>query len=215
MVGEDGGTPIRVAFADGWELFRGDLRGVLGQQPDIELLPGSHDTASVAREVAAQEPRVLVLDIGKPGRETLEALATLRARVPSTQIVVLSSEREATSAKAVLQAGAAAFVARESIERDLPAAVRSAAAGERYVSPRVERELRAGRRTRGSDGLTPRELEVLGLIAHGHTSVEIADELRLSPRTVETHRARIHKKLGLSTRAELVRYSLARGLLRG
>ena len=184
------------------------------EQPDIELLAGPNDPVALAREVQAREPSVLVLDVGRPARESIEAIATLRERVPSTQVVVLSSEREAASAKAVLDAGAAAFVARESVERDLPAAVRSAAAGERYISPRVERELRARRRTRGSDGLTPRELEVLGLIAHGHTSVEIADELRLSPRTVETHRARIHKKLGLSTRAELVRYALARGMLR-
>jgi DNA-binding NarL/FixJ family response regulator len=215
MGAEENGAPIRVAFADGWELFRGDLRGLLSEQPDIELLAGPNDLATLAREVQAREPSVLVLDVGRPAREAIEAIAALRERVPSTQVVVLSSEREAASAKAVLDAGAAAFVARESVERDLPAAVRSAAHGERYISPRVERELRAGRRTRGSDGLTRRELEVLGLIAHGHTSVEIADELRLSPRTVETHRARIHKKLGLTTRAELVRYSLARGLLRG
>ncbi|HEX4033922.1 MAG TPA: response regulator transcription factor [Solirubrobacteraceae bacterium] len=214
MRAEDGNAPIRVAFADGWQLFRGDLRSVLEEQPDIELLPGADDVASLAQEVQAQDPGVLVLDLGKPRREAIEALAALRRRVPNTRIVVLSSEREAASAGAVLDAGASAFVARESVERDLPAAVRSAALGERYLSPRVERELRAGRRTRGSDGLTPRELEVLRLIAHGHTSVEIADELRLSPRTVETHRARIHKKLGLDSRAELVRYSLARGLLR-
>lgn len=213
MRGEQRDSRIRVAVANDWPLLGADLRRLLEREADIDLIGGERDLTSLARELRHQYPQVLVLDIAKPSRAAVEAIAKLRELVPDTQIVVISSEREAASAQALLDAGAVAFIASESVERDLPPAVRFAALGERYLSRRVESVLRAARRARGSDRLTPRETEVLRLIARGLTSVEIAEELRLSPRTVETHRARVHKKLGLTTRAELVRYALGRGLL--
>ena len=128
--------------------------------------------------------------------------------------MVLSSERELMFARRVLAAGALGFVGRESADRDLPAAIRATARGARFVSPALGAGLEATRRSFAEDHLTAREIEVLRLIALGHTSAEVATALALSPRTVETHRARIHKKLGLTTRAEIVSYALRRRLLR-
>jgi two-component system response regulator NreC len=207
-------APIRVVLADDRALLRGGLRVLLEEEPDIEVVRGGGDVAAAARHVRDHRPDVLVLDLGSPDGPTIEAIGRLRVRAPETQIVVLASEREAASAAALFAAGAVGFVAKEAVSAELTPAVRTAAQGERFVSPRVEAAMRSGGRLSGRDQLTARETEVLRLIAFGHTSVEIAGELQLSPRTVETHRARIHKKLALASRAELVRYALRRGLLR-
>jgi len=207
--------PIRVALADDRALVRHGLRLLLGGEEDIELLSGTADVASLGGQVAAHHPDVLVLDLGLPSRSAITAISGLRERAPHTQIVVLTAEREPMFARRALGAGALGFVAKESADDDLPAAIRAAARGERYVSAAVAAGLEATRRSFAEDRLTAREIEVLRLIALGHTSAEVARSLALSPRTVETHRARIHKKLGLATRAELVSYALRRRLLRG
>jgi two-component system response regulator NreC len=163
--------------------------------------------------VQAQEPHVLVLDFGMPGGSSIEAIGQLRELVPDTQIVVLSIEDGPMVAQRAFAAGAVGFVAKDLADSELPQAVRAAVGGEEYVSPRVAARLDALHRSLTENKLTPREVEVLRLIALGHTSVEIARKLHLSPRTVETHRAHIHRKLGLASRSELVRYALRRGLL--
>jgi two-component system response regulator NreC len=205
---------IRVVLADDRTVARGGLRVLLEEETDIDVIRGGGDLEAVAHEVGEHCPDVLVLDLATPDQSAVAAIGRLRSHAPDTQIVVLASEREAASAMSLLDAGALGFVAREAIEHDLSPAVHAAARGERYVSARIEPGLRNGPRPRGDDRLTTRETEVLGLIVLGHTSVEVAKALHLSPRTVETHRARIHKKLELATRAELVRYALRRGLLR-
>jgi two-component system response regulator NreC len=208
--------PIRVVLADDRAL----LRILLEEEPDIEVVQGGGDVAAAARHVLSHGPDVLVLGLAAPDQPAIEAIARLCARTPGTQIVVLASDREAASAAALFAAGAVGFVAKEAVNADLTPAVRAAAQGERFISASVEAAMkstgpvsaRGGLTAPG--GLTARETQVLRLIAFGHTSVEIARELALSPRTVETHRARIHKKLALASRAELVRYALHRGLLR-
>ncbi len=207
-------TPIRVVLADDRALLRGGLRVLLEEEPDIEVVRGDSDVTAATRHVRDHRPDVLVFDLAEPDQPAIDAICRLRARTPETQVVVLASEREAARAPALFAAGALAFVAREAVDADLTPAVRAAARGERFLSARAEAAMRSGLRQSPNDHLTARETEVLRLIAFGHTSVEIAGELRLSPRTVETHRARIHKKLALATRAELVRYALRRGLLR-
>lgn len=207
-------SPIRVALADDRALVRHGLRLLLGNQEDIEVLAGTADVASLGGQVAAHHPDVLVLDLGLPSRSAIAAISGLRERAPHTQIVVLTGEREPMFARRALAAGALGFVAKESADDDLPAAIRASARGSRFVSASVAAGLEATRRSFAEDRLTAREIEVLRLIALGHTSAEVARALALSPRTVETHRARIHKKLGLATRAELVSYALRRRLLR-
>ncbi len=122
-------------------------------------------------------------------------------------------ETSAVFAQQGLDAGAVEFVLKDRADGELPAAVRRAVRGEEYISPQVEARLEALRRSVRGDGLSPRETEVLRLIALGHTSAEIAGKLHLSRRTVETHRASVHRKLGLATRAELVQFALRRHLI--
>ena len=161
----------------------------------------------------AGRPDVLVLDLTMPGGSSIEAIGRLREEAPETQIVVITMDDSPVFAQRAIAAGALGYVSKELADIELPGAVRAAAAGEQFVSPRLAARLDALNRSLAENRLTPREVEVLRLIAFGHTSVEIARKLHLSPRTVETHRAHVHRKLGLSTRAELVRYALRRGLL--
>jgi two-component system response regulator NreC len=207
-------SPIRVVLADDHSLMRRGLRLLLDGEDDVEVIAEAIDLASVVRLVHSRRPHVLVLDLSMPDGSSIETIGKLRERVPDTQIVVLTMNDSPVFAQRALAAGALGFVLKDLADSDLPQAVRAGASGDEYVSPRVAARLDALRRSLTEDKLTAREVEVLRLIALGHTSVEIARKLHLSPRTVETHRARIHGKLGLTTRAELVRYALGRGLLR-
>lgn len=213
--GEPAAEPsaIRVVVADDHSLVRRSLRLLLDAEEDVELVAEADDLASATQHVHRRRPHVLVLDLGMPGGSSIETIGQLRERVPETQVVVMTMEESPVFAQRALTAGALGYVAKELADDELPQAVRAVAKGEQYVSPRVGARLDALHRSLTENKLTPREVEVLRLISLGHTSVEIARKLHLSPRTVETHRAHIHRKLGLSTRAELVRYALRRGLL--
>ncbi len=206
-------THIDVLLADDHALMRHSLRLLLDREDGMDVIAEASDLAAVARHVHAQEPQVLVLDLGMPDGSSIEAISRLREQAPDTQIVVMTMEENPVFAQRAFAAGAVGFVAKDLADAELPQAVRAAAHGEEFVSPRIAARLDALHRSLTDDALSPREVEVLRLIALGHTSVEIARKLHLSPRTVETHRASVHRKLGLTTRAELVRYSLRRGLL--
>ncbi len=206
--------PIRVVLADDHALMRRSLRLLLEGEEGVDVIAEAGDLASAVSHVHGHRPHVLVLDLGMSNGSNIEAIGQLRERAPETQIVVLTMQDNPVFAQHAFAAGALGFVAKELADSELPQAIRAAARGEQYVSPRVAPRLDALRSSFTEDQLTSREVEVLRLIALGHTSVEIARKLHLSPRTVETHRARIHRKLGLTTRAELVRYALRRGLLR-
>jgi two-component system response regulator NreC len=204
---------IRVVLADDHVPMRRSLRLLLDGEEDLEVVAEADDHASAARHVHGHRPQVLVLDLGLRDGSSIEAIRTLSERVPQTKIVVLTMEDNPIFAQRALTAGASGYVAKDLADSELPQAVRAAAMGEEWVSPRVAARLDALHRALTDNKLTQREVEVLRLIAFGHTSVEIARMLHLSPRTIETHRAHIHKKLGLKSRAELVRYSLRRGLI--
>ena len=207
-------SAIRVIVADDHALMRRSLRLLLDSEADLEVIAEADDLPLVLRHVQGQRPHVLVLDLSMPGGSSIDAIVKLRGQVPETQVVVLTMDENPVFAQQALSAGALGFVLKDLADGELPAAVRAAARGEEYVSPRVTARLEGLRRSLSDDSLSPREVEVLRLLALGHTSVEIAHTLHLSPRTIETHRTRIHRKLGLATRAELVRYALERGLLK-
>jgi two-component system, NarL family, response regulator NreC len=194
-------------------MVRRAMRLLLDDEQDIDVLGEASDISTVMRHVHGHTSHVLVLDLRLPNGSTLDSIRRLRAQGPQTEIVVLTMEESPQFARQVLDAGAVGFVLKDRADSELIAAVRCAARGDEYVSPRVSAALDGLRRVAGRGELSPRELEILRLIALGYTSREIAGELHLSRRTVETHRSRIHHKLGLGTRAELVRYALARHLI--
>jgi two-component system response regulator NreC len=160
------------------------------------------------RLATAHRPRILVLDLDMPGGAGLDTIPEVIAGAPGTAVVVLTTQDDPAFARRALQAGAAGFVIRAAADQELLEAVRRAAAGDTYLNPRLA-AAPAGPR----DDLTEREVEVLRLIALGHTNTEIAKRLYLSTRTVETHRAHIQQKLRRTSRAELVRYALEHGML--
>jgi two-component system, NarL family, response regulator NreC len=206
--------PIGIVLADDHAAMRQSLRTLLDGESDLVVLAETHSLSSIAEHVRAHHPDVLVLDLGMPSHGSgIEALTRLSREARGTNIVVLTMNDDPAFARRALDNGAVAIVLKELADSDLPEAVRNASRGRRYVSPLLAAKL-AGKAAGNSDNLTPREREVLRLIALGHTSVEIAAKLGLSPRTIETHRARIHRKLGLDTRAELVHYAIQHDLLR-
>lgn len=206
-------VPISVVLADDHDLMRRSLRGLLEGEEGLRVVAEAGDLAGAVRQVRGRHPNVLVLDLGMPDGSSFETISRLQEQVPETQVVVVTAQDDPAFVRRSFTAGALGFVVKDNADRELPQAVKAVVRGEQYVSPLLGARLDAVDRALTENRLTPREVEVLRLIALGHTSVEMGQQLGLSPRTVETHRAHIHKKLGLSSRAELVRYALHRGLL--
>jgi two-component system response regulator NreC len=204
---------IRIVLADDHAVVRSGLRLLLDSEADFEVVAEAGDVESARRYVRGHHPAVLVLDLNMPGGSSLEAIPTLREESPDTQIVVLTMQEEPAFARHALGAGALGYVLKEAADDELVQAVRRAAAGETYMNPRLGARLASESLPGPPDDLSEREVDVLRLIALGHTNSEIAEQLFLSVRTVETHRAHIQQKLRLSSRAELVRYALERGLM--
>jgi two-component system response regulator NreC len=200
---------ITIVIADDHQVVRSGLRLLLQGEPDMAVVGEAGDADAALRMVEARRPGVLVLDLNMPGTPSLEALPSILA-IGSTRVVVLTMQDDPAFARTALQAGASAFVLKESAGEELVSAVRAAADGRTYLNPELGARLAAApAEPSGPPGdLTQRETDVLRLIALGHTNAEISQQLFLSVRTVETHRAAIQRKLGLSTRAELVRYAL-------
>jgi two-component system, NarL family, response regulator NreC len=206
-------STIRVVLADDHAIVRRNLRLLLDDEDDVDVVSEAETIGSVLRNVTGHAPHVLVLDLQMPGGSSIEAIRRLRQQVPATEVVVLTMERSPAFAQRAIDVGAIGFVLKDRADIELPEAVRRAARGDEFVSPHVAAGLEALRRTVTGDGLSRRETEVLRSIALGYTSAEIAAKLHLSRRTIETHRAHIHRKLGLATRAELVHFALRRNLV--
>ena len=204
---------IRVVLADDHAMVRRTLRLLLESEQDVDVIAEAVDLSAVLRHVGCHMPHVLVLDLRLPNGSSIEMIRQLRKQFPGTEVVVLTMEDSPLFARAAIEAGAIGFVLKDRADTELVSAVRLAARREQYVSARLASGLQALRRASEDDGLTPRETDIVRMIALGHTSAEIACRLHLSRRTVETHRARIHNKLGFKTRAELVQFALRRRLI--
>jgi two-component system, NarL family, response regulator NreC len=205
--------PLRVVIADDHSVVRRGLRDVLEGDTDVEVVAEAEDLDGARRYVRGHKPDVLVLDLNMPGGSTLDAIPEIRAEAPDTQIVILTMQNEPAYARQALASGVMGYVLKEAADTELVEAVRRAAAGDTYLNPRLGARLAAEPPPGPPDGLSEREAEVLRMIALGHTNAEIAEQLYLSVRTVETHRAHIQQKLRLGSRAELVRYALDHGLV--
>jgi two-component system response regulator NreC len=208
-------TPTtRVVIADDHAVVRSGLRLVLDAEPGIEVVAEAGDVESAMRAVRGYHPDVLVLDLNMPGEPSLEAIPRMVAEAPDTAIVVLTMQQDPAFAREALRAGARGYVLKEAADAELVQAVRLAREGRTYLNPELGARMAAEPPPSGPpDNLTERELEVLRLIALGHTNSEIAGQLYLSVRTVESHRAHIQQKVRRSTRAELVRYALDHNLI--
>ena len=203
---------ITVVLVDDHAVVRGALKALLEGQGDLEVVGEAGDVASGREVVAAKQPRVLVLDVNLPDGLAVDAVAELLEDSPGTAIVLLTMERDLTLARRALEAGASGYLFKDSAHLELIEAVRAAADGERHLAPAVATGIR-NEAAEEKPALSPRETDVLKLMALGHTNREIGEQLSLSVRTVETHRAHIQQKLGLSSRPELTRYALSHGLI--
>jgi two-component system response regulator NreC len=208
-----GGAEITVVLADDHVVVRSALRMLLEEEPDIKVVAEAGDASSAMRYVKGHRPEVLILDINMPGGSGLGAIPAIRSQSPDTQIVMLTMQAETAAAREALQAGVLGYILKEAAGEDLVKAVRLAAEGKTYLQPELGARLAAERELSTPDDLSGRELDVLRLIALGHTNGEIADTLFLSVRTVESHRAHIQLKLGMTSRSDLVRYALDRRLI--
>jgi two-component system response regulator NreC len=207
--------PVKVIIADDHAVVRSGLRMLLDAEEGLHVVAEAGNVPDAMRMVRAHRPKVAVLDLNMPGGSILEAIPELRNSTPETAIVVLTMQDDPAFARQALQSGALGFVLKEAADEELLEAVRLAVKGETYLNPRLGARLAAAPPEPAGppDDLTERELDVLRLIALGHTNAEIGGQLFLSVRTVETHRAHIQQKTRRSTRAELVRYAIEHGLI--
>jgi two-component system response regulator NreC len=200
-------SPITIVIADDHRVVRAGLRLLLQAQEGFDVVAEAGDVETTERRVTAYRPRVLILDLNMPGGSSLPAIPRLRRTAPDTQIVVLTMQGDPAFARDALRAGAVGYVLKEATDMDLIQAVRLAADGRTYLSPELGARLAAEPPLPGPPELSAREIEVLRLIALGHTNAEIAARLYLSVRTVESHRARIQQKTRRASRADLVAYA--------
>ena len=211
---------IRVLLADDHAVLRGGLRALLSLEPDMDVV-GEVSTGEEAIErVRALRPHVVVMDLAMPGMGGMEATRQVTALDLGTRVLILTSHAEEEYLLPVLEAGASGYVQKTSADKDLILAVRTVARDEVFLYPSATRLLLRGYKTAGHGeddplhDLSEREREVLKLTAEGYGSGEIGKKLFLSPKTVDTYRARLMQKLGLSHRSELVRLALQTGLLK-
>ena len=208
---------IRVLVVDDHAVVRAGLRRILDAEPDIETVGEAPNGDRAVFEAMDQKPDVVLMDVVMPGKSGIEATRAVLQAVPETTVLILSMQDDPRYVREAFDAGASGYVMKEAADDEVVDAVRAVAAGQRYLHPALGARLLAAeseeRRRAADDPLSDREREVLRLLALGHTNQEIATMLDVSVRTAETHRAHIMQKLGLTSRAELVRYALGEGML--
>lgn len=206
---------ITVVLSDDHHVVRSGLRVLLDADRRFRVVGEADDVGSTLERVLAERPGVLVLDLNLGGDSSLELIPELRARSPRTQIVVLTMQENPAFARAAVQAGALGYLLKDAADDELMDAIEAAAAGRSYLGPQLGARLAAAptESEHSAGRLSPREREVLTLIALGHTNPEIAQSLSLSVRTVESHRAHIQQKTNLTSRADLVAYAHEHGLV--
>jgi two-component system response regulator NreC len=209
--------PIRVLIVDDHAVVRTGIRLLLAAEDDLEPVGEAGTKREAIFEARSTKPDVVLLDVVMPDGSGIEMIPQLLHEHPDTKVLVLSMQDDPRYVREAFAAGASGYVLKEAADVEVVGAVREIAAGGRYVHPELGARMIAAdaeeARRAERDPLSEREREVLKLLALGHTNQEIAKQLYISVRTAETHRAHIMQKLGLSTRAELVRYAIAQGLL--
>jgi DNA-binding NarL/FixJ family response regulator len=207
---------IRILIADDHGIVRSGLRMLIERQGDMSVVAEADDGLHALELTQAERPNVAVLDVSMPRMTGLQAAREIRAHSPDTRVLLLSMHDDERYFFEGLEAGAAGYVLKRAADTDLINAVRTVAGGSTFLSDEAQatlmREWQEGR-AEPEDPLTPRELEVVKLIAEAYTNRQIADTLQLSEKTVESHRGNLLAKLGMRDRVELVRYAIRRGLV--
>jgi len=208
---------IGIVVVDDHAVVRSGLRLLLDAEEDLEVVAEAGNAREAVFEVRAHKPDVILLDLVMPGESGIEAVPKLLHEAPDAKILVLSMQDDPQYVREAFAVGAKGYVLKEAADADVVDAIRQVAAGGSYVHPTLGARMvaadAAALAAADADPLSEREREVLRLLALGHTNQEIAKQLFISVRTAETHRAHIMRKLGLETRAELVRYALEHGQL--
>ena len=208
---------MRLVIADDHGVVRGGLRLLLDRQPDMEVVGEAADGAEAVAEVLAHRPDLAILDVQMPKLTGLQATREILAQAPDTDVLILSMHDDERYLFEALRAGAGGYVLKAQADHDLVDAVRAVSAGEPFLTSAAQRSLvrewMADETSGPEEPLTPREQEVLKLIAEAHTNREIGQILHLSEKTVESHRGNLLRKLGMRDRVQLVRYAIRRGLI--
>jgi two-component system response regulator NreC len=208
---------IRVVIVDDHAVVRAGLKLLLEREPDIEPVDEASNAEEAIFRVIEHKPDVVLIDVTMPGESGIEAIPKLLEASPATKILVLSMQDDPHYVRDAFTAGAHGYVLKEAADSEVVAAIQNVAAGGSYVNPALGARLVTAdaheRAQAEADPLSEREHEVLRLLALGHTNQEIAKTLFISVRTAETHRAHIMQKLGLESRAELVRHALRHGVI--
>lgn len=213
-------SQIRVLIADDHAILRAGLRMLVGSQQDMAVVAEAQNGDEAIRIAKETSPDVVILDITMPGRGGLHSIDAILKQNPDTRILLLTMHEEPAYLRTALAAGASGYVLKKSVDADLLSAIRAVHKGRTYVDAELASELiqhavpESGRtKTKVSEVLSERELQVLKLVAEGFSSREIAEQIFVSVKTVETYRGRFAEKLGLTSRADIVRYALETGLL--
>ncbi len=211
--------PVRVLLADDHTLVRAGLRKLLESLPDIEVVGEASDGLELLELAARMQPHVILMDIAMPGLNGLEATGRITKAWPEMRVLILSMHQNAEYIRQALRQGAVAYLLKDSAPMELELALKAVLNGETYLSPAVSKGVvsdyvqRLRSEEQPADALTPRQREVLQLIAEGQSTKEIARRLDLSVKTVETHRTQLMKHLDIHEVAGLVRYALRAGLV--
>jgi DNA-binding NarL/FixJ family response regulator len=214
-------SKLRILLGDDHTLVRQGLRKILEEQPDWEVVAEASDGREVVRQALALEPDVVILDIGMPLLNGIEAARQIARRLPNVNILILSMHAEEAYITQAMKAGARGYLLKDSADTELIRAIGAIASGKSFFSPAVAkvmlddyvRHLSEKGIVDRFEALSEREREIFQLIAEAHSNKEIADLLSVSPATVETHRAHILQKLDVHNTAELVLYAVRRGII--
>jgi DNA-binding NarL/FixJ family response regulator len=211
-VSDDG--VLRILIADDHGIVRSGLKLLLDRQSDLEVVAEAEDGVDALAKALSERPDLAILDVAMPRMTGLQATHEIRRQAPDVQVLILSMHEDERYLFEALRAGAAGYVLKRAADKDLLDAVHAAARGEPFLTAAAQQSLIRDFLERGEQPeLTPREQEIVKLIAEAHTNKEIAEILHLSEKTVESHRANVLQKLGMRDRVELVRYAIRHGLV--
>jgi DNA-binding NarL/FixJ family response regulator len=208
---------MRILVADDHGIVRSGIKLLLERQADLQVVAEASDGVEAVEQALATRPDLCILDVGMPRKTGLQAAREIRSFLADTRVLMLSMHDDEHYLFEALKAGAAGYVLKREADQDLVGAVRAVGRGEAFLTNAAERSIIRDWMTGSASGpaipLTPREEEVVKLIAEAHTNAQIASVLHLAEKTVESHRANVLRKLGMRDRVELVRYAIRRGLV--